>query len=132
MNIDEKYDENRKIKEYEMKITRMAGHLADYYIDRAIESDDFSFISSFLIDYFSGHVGKAFEIGYLVSKYKEYELNEKIEDIDFNMEEWYRAKYEKDNIIPKELELKMKMTEKEYLEYMIEKRKSENSKENDS
>ena len=42
-----------KHKEYEIKITKMAGYLSDYYIDRAIESDDFSDISSYLIDYFS-------------------------------------------------------------------------------
>jgi len=80
-----------KMKEYEIKITKMAGYLADYHIDRAIESDDFSDVSSFLIDYFSaGTVGKSFDVGYLYTKYKEYNLDEIIEDIDFDIIKWYK------------------------------------------
>ena len=110
-----------KYREYEMKITKMAGYLSDYYIDRAIESDDYSDISAFLISYFSGY-----DIGYLVSKYKEYGLNEKIEDIDFDMNEWYKAKYEADNNVKKLEDTKIrKMSDDEYLQYMIEKRKNE-------
>lgn len=111
-----------KYREYEMKITKMAGYLADYYIDRAIESDDYSDISAFLISYFSGY-----DVGYLVSKYHEYGLNEKIEDIDFDMNEWYKAKYEADNNVEKiEEDSKIrKMSEDEYLQYMIDKRKKE-------
>ena len=107
-----------KYREYEMKITKMAGYLADYYIDRAIESDDYSDISSFLISYFSGY-----DVGYLVSKYTEFGLNEKIEDIDFDMNEWYKAKYEAD-ILEEDVRHR-KMSEDEYLQYMIEKRKKE-------
>ena len=51
-NVGKKLELNRKLKEYEIKITKMAGYLADYYLDRAIESEDFSIISSYLIDYF--------------------------------------------------------------------------------
>jgi len=111
-----------KYREYEMKITKMAGYLSDYYIDRAIESDDYSDISAFLISYFSGY-----DVGYLVSKYTEFGLNEKIEDIDFNMNEWYKAKYEADNNTTKIEEWKsiQNMSEEEYLQYMIEKRKNE-------
>jgi len=117
-----------KYREYEMKITKMAGYLSDYYIDRAIESDDYSDISSFLIDYFSGPSGVPYDVGYLVSKYDEYGLNEKIEDIDFNMDDWYKAKYESDhNVMPlSEEDIKInKMGEEEYIQYMIEKRKKE-------
>ena len=111
-----------KLKEYEMKIIKMSGYLADYYIDRAIESDDYSDISAFLISHFSDY-----DIGYLVSKYKEFGLNEKIEDIDFDMNEWYKAKYEADNSV-KKLEEDSKhrtMSEEEYIKYMIDKRKNE-------
>jgi hypothetical protein len=109
-----------KYREYEMKITKMAGYLSDYYIDRAIESDDYSDISAFLISYFSGY-----DVGYLVSKYNEFGLNEKIEDIDFDMNEWYKAKYEADNNLKIEDDYIRKMSEDEYLQYIIEKRKKE-------
>ncbi len=110
-----------KYKEYEMKITKMSGYLADYYIDRAIESDDYSDISSFLISYFSGY-----DVGYLVTKYNEFGLNEKIEDIDFDMCEWYKAKYEADNKLKRFEDSKVReMSEEEYLQYMIEKRKKD-------
>jgi hypothetical protein len=123
------YEISRKIKEYEMKITKMAGYLADYYIDRAIESDDFSNISSYLIDYFSSaSVGKSFDVGYLVAKYKEYELNEKIEDIDFDINEWYKVKYDIEHNA-KELDTEQQhvitMDQDEYIQYMIDKRKKE-------
>lgn len=131
MNRDNErqYEIGRKIKEYEMKITKMAGYLSDYYIDRALESDDFSEISSFLIDYFSsGSIGKSFDVGYLVSKYKEYGLDEKIEDIDFDMTEWYKVKYDVDHDVkgmtPMERHI-IEMTEDEYIKYMIDKRKKE-------
>ena len=129
VEINKKLQLNRKFEEYEMKIIKMAGYLTDYYIDRAIETEDFSYISGFLIDYFAA--GKPFDVGYLVAKYKEFELDKKIEDFDFNVDEWYKLKYEKDSP-SKELEITIKMTEEEYLQYMIEKRKTEkNNEEND-
>jgi len=128
-DIERRYEIGRKVKEYEMKITKMAGYLSDYYIDRALESDDFSEVSSFLIDYFSsGSIGKSFDVGYLVSKYKEYELDEKIEDIDFDISEWYKVKYDSDHnvkglsLIEKHI---IEMNEDEYIQYMIDKRKKE-------
>jgi hypothetical protein len=124
--IDNRYEYTRKFHEYEMKIIKMAGYVSDHYLDEAIESDDFSTISSFLIDYFSGSAGKAFDVGYLYSKYKEFGLDEKVEDLDFNVEEWYKIKYEVDRpdfFLEKEVDVKM--TEEEYLEFMINKRKRE-------
>ena len=124
--LEKKIEYTRKFREYEMKIIKMAGYLADYYIDRALETEDFSSISGFLIGYFSGSAGKSFDIGYLVSKYKEYGLDEKIEDMDFDVEEWYRVKYEMD--MPgffEDDEIAIKMNEEEYIQYMIEKRKKE-------
>ena len=130
MNLDkinERFEYGRKFKEYEMKIIKMAGYLTDYYIDRAIESEDFSEVSGFLIDYFSGPAGKPFDVGYLVSKYNEYGLNEKIEDIDFNIAEWYKIRYELEKPLPisEEWEVTKNLSEDEYIEYMIEKRKNE-------
>ena len=123
-SIDKKYDADRKYREYEMKITKMAGYLTDYYIDRALEADDFSTISSFLIDYFSGVAGKSFDVGYLVSKYNEYDLNNKIEDMAFNIDEWYKVKYEIDKPIEidKDEEYIKSLSDEEYIKYMIEKR----------
>lgn len=126
-NVGKKLELNRKLKEYEIKITKMAGYLADYYLDRAIESEDFSIISSYLIDYFSGTIGRNFDVGYLVSKYKEYGLNEKVEDMNFNINDWYKMKYELDSLsnIETEKEHIIKMNEDEYVQYMINKRKKE-------
>lgn len=126
------YEFNRKRKEYEMKITKMAGYLADYHIDRAMESDDYFTISSYLIDYFSGSEGKPFDVGYLVTKYKEYGLNEKIEDIDFSVDEWYKIKYEFEHIENnRELRLTKEEIEladlkgEEYVQYLINQRKKD-------
>ena len=128
MDITKVYEYDRKLREYEMKIIKMSGYISDYHIDRAIESDDFSTISGYLISYFSGTIdGKPFDINYLISKYKEYGLNEKIEDVDFNIEEWYHIKYEIDRstLIDSDYKFTIKMNEDEYLQYMIDKRKKE-------
>lgn len=111
----------RKFREYDMKVTKIAGHLADYYIDRAIESEDFSDISGFLIEKFYNS-----DIIYLLSKYKEFELDKKIEDIDINVEEWSRLKAGEDiiSVDPEHL-ITSKMSDDEYIQYMIEKRKKE-------
>jgi len=129
---NKKLDSARKLKEYEMKIIKMAGYLSDYYIDRAIELDDFSTISSFLIDYFSGTIGKTVDVGYLISKYKEYGLNDRIEDVDFDIDEWYKIKYEIENNFSSDIsntedeyKLTESMTDDEYVSYLIEKRNSE-------
>jgi hypothetical protein len=130
--INKRYEFNRKHKEYEMKITKMAGHLADYHIDRAMESEDYFTISSYLIDYFSGSEGKSFDVGYLVTKYKEFGLNEKIEDIDFSVDEWYKIKYEFEHIEnSRELRLTKEENEladlkgEEYVQYLIDQRKKD-------
>jgi hypothetical protein len=115
-----------KYNEYSMKIYKMSGDLADYYIDRAIESEDYSNISGFLIDLFSGN--RMFDIKYLIAKYKEFGLHEKIEDVYFDIEEWLNLKTELDNLIhdsENESEHIVKMNEDEYIEYMIDKNKKE-------
>ena len=51
-------------------------------------------------------------------------LDEDIEDIDFDMNEWYKLLYERNIIVPDpEFEKTRNMAEEEYVEYMIEKRK---------
>ena len=127
-NIEElnnQYEFHRKFREYEMKIVKMAGHLADYYIDRALESDDFSYVSSFLIDYFSGPAGKPIDVYYLVSKYNEFGLNQKIEDIDFDIDEWYKIRYTIENkpVVNSDFDITREMSEEDYIKYMIEQRK---------
>ena len=66
-----------------------------------------------------------FDIGYLVSKYAEFGLNEKIEDMNFDINEWYNIKYQIEN---DQHEHFIKMEDDEYLQYMIEKRKKEINK----
>lgn len=116
----------RKYNEYNMKLYKMSGDLADYYIDRAIESDDYSDISGFLIDLFSG--SKIFDIRYLITKYKEFGLNDKIEDVDFDIKEWFSIKNELDELTKKSISdfnHTVNMNEAEYIQYMIEKKKKE-------
>lgn len=124
---NEKFEFYRKFREYESKIIKMAGYLADYYIDRALESEDFSHVSGFLIDYFSGPAGKPLDVYELLQQYKEFGLNEKIEDMDFDIDEWYKIKREidKPHTINPEYMLTRNMSEEEYIEYLVEKRKNE-------
>jgi hypothetical protein len=127
MNNMEKISALRsKYNEYSMKIYKMSGDLADYYIDRAIESDDYSNISGFLIDLFSGN--RMFDIKYLIAKYKEFGLDEKIEDVYFDVEEWINLKTELDQLIHEsenEYNHVVNMDEDEYIQYMIDKNKKE-------
>jgi len=88
--MEKKEDLNKKYNEYKMKIVKIAGHLSDFYIDQAIDTEDYSFISGALIDYFLNKE----DVGYLLSRFKEFELDKKIEDIDFNVLDWYRLKEE--------------------------------------
>lgn len=130
-NEEKKWEVIRKFKEYEIKITKMAGYLSDYYIDRAIESDDFSDISSYLIDYFSsGSIGRSFDVRHLLAKYKEFELDEKIEDIDFDIDEWYKINddHANVNLLKMDEDHTIHMNEDEYIQYMIDKRKKELNK----
>ena len=115
----EYYNKMRKFKEYEMIILKMSGYIADHYIDNAIEMDDFSDISSFLISYFSGDA--PIDVGYLVTKYKEFGLDEKVEELDFDINEWYKLKHELEK--PVENDIGYDMNDDEYIQYMIEKRK---------
>lgn len=110
----------RKSNEYNMKMYKMAGALADYYIDRAIESDDYSDISSFLIDLFSG--SKLFDIRYIVAKYNEFGLNEKIEDMNFDINDWYDIKFQL------ETDHDFLKNDDEYLQFLIDKKKKELNK----
>lgn len=84
MDINNLY---RKLNEYNIIKYKMSGYLADYFLDRAIESNDFSEISTLLIDLFSG--ANMFDVNYLVSTYKQFGLNKKIEDLDLDVNEWY-------------------------------------------
>jgi len=116
----------RKYNEYKMKLTKMAGFLSDFYIDRAIESGDYSFISGVLIDYLlEGHHGP----DYLVQKYRECGLNQKVEDIDFDVQEWYKIK---DALFSPDKQWKIKegydMTEDQLIETLVERRKIEGAK----
>ena len=122
MNID-KQKITSKYNEYYMKICKMAGYLSDYYLDRAIESDDYSNISSFLIDLFSGN--GSFDIGYLSLKYNEFGLNDIIEDMNFNINDWYKIKYEYDKLLSDNKTHIVNMDDDDYIKYMIEKRKNE-------
>lgn len=106
----------RKYNEYKIKITKIAGYLSDYQIDQAIESEDYSFISGALIDYFLSK-----DVGYLLSRFKEFELDKKIEDIDFDIMEWYRVK----DAIHTPSKLPEKKDPQAYIQELVEKRKQD-------
>lgn len=118
IDIERKMEMERKLNEYNIKITKMSGYLADYYIDRAIDTEDFSDISAFLISYFA----KNLDIGYLISKYKEFGLDKRAEDIDFNINDWYKLKYEQQKS-NEELTASNYLSDEDYINYLIEKRK---------
>jgi len=112
-------ESRRKYNEYKMKLIKMAGVLSDFYIDRAIESNDFSEIQGLLIEYFFEH-----STWQLVQEYNDNELNKKVEDIDVNLGEWERLKYDIFNSSTKEFRSgTQQMNQDQYIEAMVEKRK---------
>lgn len=120
----------RKLDEYNIKITKMSGYLSDYYIDKALETQDYSDISNFLTRYFSGR--DTISVEYLVNKYKNYGLNEKVEDIDFDIDEWYNINYEYDFIKNEnETSETTSMNIDEYVNYLIKKRQDEGNDDDD-
>lgn len=102
--------------------SKICGYLSDYEIDKAIESDDFNFIGNTLIDYFETK-----DVGYLLTKFKESGLEEKIDDIDFSLEEWNKIQEDIKQEMKKihEQNPDMKLNKDDYIQEMIKKRKTE-------
>jgi len=118
-----------KLKELQKKYNnqnvnrlKICGYLVDYEIDKAIETEDFNFIANTLIDYFEEK-----DIGYLLTKFKDSGLEEKIDDVDFSIDEWNKVqddiKAEKRRI--EEQNPNMNLNKDDYIQEMIKKRKSE-------
>jgi len=112
----------KKFNNLKMNKLKICAYLADNEIDTAIEQDDFNFISNTLFDYFEGK-----DIGYILTKFKESGLDGKVEDVDFDVEEWQKIlqeiKKEENNF--KETLPDMAIKDKdEYINEMIKKRKS--------
>lgn len=103
----------KKLKNLDINRQKICGYLSDYEIDKAIDSDDFSFIGNTLIDYFEEK-----DIGYLLSKFEESGLKDKVDDVDFSLDEWYKVQKEL-----KELEKHQDISKDDYIRKMIEKRK---------
>lgn len=99
---------------------KICGYLADNEIDKAIDTNDFNFIANTLIDYFEKK-----DVGYLLTKFEESELKEKIDDVDFSIEEWDKIqeeiKEERKRI--DEQNPNMTLNKDEYIQQMIKKRK---------
>ena len=81
-----------KYNQYKGNINKMCGYLSEYFVDKAIEEEDFSFIADALIDYFIN-----MDVGYIVSRYKDLGLDEKFENLDVDVEDWYDIKEEASN-----------------------------------
>ena len=113
---------NKKFSNLNINRLKICGYLADYEIDSAIDGNDFNFIANLLINYFDEK-----DIGYLLTKFEESGLKDKVDDVDFSLEEWYKVQEEleeeeknfKENIPDIHIKDKDK-----YLKEMIKKRKS--------
>lgn len=121
--IDKMGDLMKKHHNLKANISKICGYLSDYEIDKAIESDDFNFIGNTLIDYFETK-----DIGYLLTKFKDSGLEEKIDDVDFSVEEWGKVQQEikeENRRISEEWERIRKLDKDEYIQEMVKKRKTE-------
>ena len=112
----------KKFNNLNINRLKMCGYLVDNEIDKAVESDDFNFISNTLIDYFEGK-----DTGYLLTKFKDSGLEEKVDDVDFVAEDWYKIQEEikKEEAKIRKILPDMHIKNKdEYVNEMIKKRKS--------
>lgn len=111
----------KRFNNLNVNLQKICGYLADYHIDKAIETQDFAFIWNTIYDYF---VDK--DPGYLLTKFDEYELKDKVEDVEFSLEEWFKVqedlKKEYDKI-RKELPDTNIRNKDEYINDLIIKRK---------
>jgi len=125
-----KKNKMEKLKELKKKYNnlnvnrlKICGYLSDYEIDKSIDNDDFNFIANTLINYFENK-----DIGYLLTKFKESKLEEKIDDVDFSIEEWNKIqdeiKEEIDKIKKENPDIK-NLNKDDYIQEMIKKRKAE-------
>jgi len=122
MKMNKMYDLIKRQHNLNANISKICGYLSDYEIDKAIESNDFNFIGNTLTDYFESK-----DIGYILTKFKESGLEEKIDDVDFSIDEWNKVQKEtKDEYTKLEEENPdMKLSKDDYIQEMIKKRKTE-------
>lgn len=119
-----KYDELlKKFGNLRANREKMCGYLADYFIDEALETEDYGFIWDTIYYYLETK-----DSGYIATKFDESGLSEKVDDVDFSVDEWINVKNEMD----KELEKinnstpDMNLSKDRYLKEMIKKRRSLN------
>lgn len=101
---------------------KMCGYLSDYIIDKSLETEDFNFISNTLFDYF-----KDKDIGYLLTKFDESGLKDKIDDnIELSLNEWNKIheeiKLERNN------QTNVIKDKEDHLQELIKKRKKDEDK----
>jgi len=117
----------KRLKELQKEYNRLninkikiCGYLADYEIDKSIENNDFNFIANTLINYFETK-----DVGYILTKFKESGLENKIDDVDLSIDEWNKVNDE----IKKEINKikknnpNMNLNKDDYINKMIQKRK---------
>jgi hypothetical protein len=112
----------KKFNLLSMNKSKICAHLSDNEIDKAIDSEDFNFIANTLYEYFEDK-----DIGYILTKFKETGLEDKITDIDFSYEEWVKVQDDIKNEI-KQLSDKFpdkNLNKEDYIGEMIKNRKNE-------
>lgn len=116
MASEEQVARQNRFNNLSVNLKKICGYLADHEIDKAIESEDFSFIWNTLYDYFSSK-----DPGYLLTKFEEEGLKGRVEDVDFSLEEWYRIKEE----MLSEHTQSLSMGKEEYILDLVKKRKND-------
>ncbi len=110
---------HKKLNTLNINKMKICGYLSDYEIDKAVESEEFNFISNTLIDYFETK-----DIGYILNKFKESGLSNKIDDVDFDINEWTKTleeiKIEKERIVSEMPD--SELGKDDYISEMVKKR----------
>ena len=87
------------------------------------QQKNFNFIGNTLIDYFETK-----DIGYILTKFKDSGLEEKIDDVDFSVEEWNKVQQElkeENQKLTKEIQRLRELDKDDYIQEMIKNRKTE-------
>lgn len=113
---EEQISRQNRFNNLSMNLNKICGYLADFEIDKAIENEDFNFIWNTLYDYFNSK-----DVGYLLTKFEQSGLKDRVEDVDFSLEEWFKIIEE----IRADHNKGLNMDKDEYIMNMIKNRKSD-------
>lgn len=104
----------KRLKALEVNRQKICGYLSDYEIDKAIETEDFNFIGNTLFDYFEEK-----DIGYILNKFENSGLKDKVDDVDFSLDDWYKVQKDLKDI---KNQSNKDLPKNDYVSEMVEKR----------